>query len=108
MKRLSLQRCFNHAGREAVAKCPGCGRFYCRECVTEHDDRLLCAECVRQAAAEPRLRRSGFPALSRAFQLAGAALLAWLFFYWMGQMLLSLDAAFHEGTVWKERWWPEH
>src|SRR5580658_7631208 len=32
------QRCFNHDLREAVAQCPSCKRFFCRECVTEHAD----------------------------------------------------------------------
>ena len=43
---LSQQRCFNHTSREAVARCPECGRFFCRECITEHDDRVLCAVCL--------------------------------------------------------------
>ena len=52
MKRdLSLQRCRNHAEREAVARCPGCGHHFCRECVTEHDDRILCAACLRKLTA---------------------------------------------------------
>ncbi|MCI0613826.1 rhomboid family protein, partial [bacterium] len=40
---ISKQRCFFHSQREAVVRCPECGRYYCRECVTEHLDRLLCA-----------------------------------------------------------------
>jgi hypothetical protein len=28
-------------------------------------------------------------------------LAAWLFFYLLGQALLSMDAAFHEGTIWR-------
>ncbi len=51
---LSGKRCFNHAGREAAARCPGCRRFYCRECVTEHDGRVLCAECLRRRAHDAR------------------------------------------------------
>ena len=107
MERINLQRCFNHVGREAAARCPGCARFYCRECVTEHDERVLCAECVCKAGVEPRSRGNRLAGVAGILQFVGALLLGWLFFYWMGQILLSLDPAFHEGTVWKERWWPE-
>ena len=54
---LRHQRCYHHHGREAVVRCPECGRFYCRECVTEHDDRMLCSRCLEQithsAAGKP-------------------------------------------------------
>ena len=36
MSNLIHQRCSNHPGREAAVRCPECGRFFCRECVTEH------------------------------------------------------------------------
>ena len=108
MERLSHQRCFNHLAREAVAKCPGCARFYCRECITEHDDRVLCADCMRELGAELAHGKRRFQFPMRVVQFIGAILLGWLFFYFMGQILVSLDPAFHEGTVWKERWWPQY
>ena len=53
------QQCWNHESREAVCRCPGCGRSYCRECVTEHGARLLCAACLRKArAADSPQRRA--------------------------------------------------
>jgi hypothetical protein len=36
--------------------------------------------------------------------LLGATLL-WVFFYYLGQILLSLPSAFHEGTLWEIGWW---
>ena len=45
---LAHQRCFNHATREAVARCPECHHFFCRECITEHDDRVLCTGCLKK------------------------------------------------------------
>ncbi len=48
MTELWTQRCQFHALREAVARCPECQRYFCRECVTEHDERLLCASCLRK------------------------------------------------------------
>ena len=46
------QRCLNHSLREAAVQCPSCKRFFCRECITEHDDRVLLAEAVRILSAE--------------------------------------------------------
>jgi len=101
------QRCFNHSIREAVARCPACARHFCRECITEHEDRVLCAECTRKIIATAAARTPRRTAVLRVVQLGCALFTAWLFFYWVGQILLSLDPAFHEGTMWKERWWPE-
>lgn len=50
--KLLHKRCFNHAEREATARCPVCTRDFCRECVTEHDHRMLCRSC--QAATEDK------------------------------------------------------
>ena len=43
-------RCRRHPERPASARCPACGGTYCRECVVEHDGRILCASCLRAAA----------------------------------------------------------
>ena len=104
VRSLSLERCFNHAAREAVACCPECRRFFCRECVTEHDHRLLCAACLKKSAALPLAQRPGFLDALRAAQLIASVLLAWLFFYCVGQTLLRLPNSFHDGTVWRGRW----
>jgi hypothetical protein len=100
MSLVSEQRCFNHAAREAAARCPQCARCYCRECITEHEDRVLCAVCLKQLA-EPgaRARRR----LGRSVQLAqsiAGLIVAWMFFYLLGRCLLLIPTAFHEGTVW--------
>ena len=47
---LAQQRCRNHLERSAAGRCPTCSFFYCRECITEHAGRLLCAACVQKAA----------------------------------------------------------
>ena len=46
MAAVALQRCLHHGEREAIARCPECGSFFCRECITEHDERVLCASCL--------------------------------------------------------------
>ena len=45
------QTCFQHPDREAVVRCPSCRKYYCRECVTEHDDRMLCSNCLAALTA---------------------------------------------------------
>ncbi len=102
MPLLAQQRCFNHRHREAVARCPECARYFCRECVTEHAERLLCARCL-EAAAGPRARRRRWsgPLLRLALPLLGLLLL-WMSFFYLGRLLLIIPSAFHEGTLWKD------
>src|SRR5260370_40879694 len=101
MQNLADKRCFNHAGREAVARCPECTQFYCRECITEHDDRVLCAPCLRKLARVPLFRRRGFGRTFRAAQVMLGLLAAWLFFYLIGSTLRSIPASFHVGELWQ-------
>ena len=98
------QRCFNHSQREAVARCPECNCFYCRECITEHEDRVICASCLKTFAQPPFTKRRGFVAVMRGVQLLAGFLTVWLFFYFFGQALLSIDSSFHEGTIWQGKW----
>ena len=107
MSQLVHQRCLNHSTREAVARCPECRQFFCRECVTEHDDRVLCAVCLKKLARPRLAERLQLAGLWRLGQGALGVLLAWLFFYWTGQALLSGSSDFHEGTVWKTGFWDE-
>jgi hypothetical protein len=105
MHTLSQQRCLNHAEREAVARCPECGHCFCRECITDHDDRAICANCLRKLARVPLLQRPGFAGVLQIVQCLLGVFAAWFFFYLVGESLLSLPTAFHEGTLWKARWW---
>jgi len=101
IKDLTLQRCFNHFGREAVARCPASGHYYCRECITEHDHRVICAACLRKLARVPLTKSRAFVSLMRAGQCLAGALLAWFFFYLVGETLVALPTSFHEGTLWR-------
>jgi hypothetical protein len=98
------QRCFNHAVREAVARCPSCKHFYCRECITEHEDRVICAACLRKLAPAPLLKRRGFALAFRFTQVFTGLLIAWFFFYLIAEILLALPSSFHEGTLWQGNW----
>lgn len=97
------QRCFHHESREAASRCPVCSRYFCRECVTEHEDRVLCTECLRKIVARGRERSSGFQRALRAFLPLAGLLMAWLFFYAVGRVLLSIPVAVHDGSVWSSQ-----
>ena len=107
MESLSQQHCLNHALREAVARCPECKHFYCRECVTEHEDRVVCASCLKKVTLAASGKKYSLAGLARVSLCAFGFLTAWLFFYWIGDALLSASTQFHDGTVWKTGFWEE-
>jgi hypothetical protein len=99
---LGAQRCHNHRSREAAARCPQCGRFFCRECVTEHEDRVLCSGCLTRAARAGRGLGAPLMWLAAAGQYALGTLILWAAFYQLGCWLLSLPSDFHEGSLWRK------
>jgi len=101
MPNLAHQRCFNHVEREAAARCPGCTRYFCRECITEHDDRVLCAACLARISSAELPRRRTLRSLRRAIQLGLGLLLAWFFFFAIGETLQRIPDEFHEGNIWQ-------
>jgi hypothetical protein len=104
MRDLSRQRCYNHAWREAAARCPECGRYFCRECITEHEDRVLCAACLMRLTGSEEERVSRVEYLIRAMQFVIGLLILWFFFFMLGQGLLALPTSFHEGAVWQSEY----
>ncbi|HET6427118.1 MAG TPA: rhomboid family protein [Phycisphaerae bacterium] len=97
---LSAKRCFHHAQREAAARCPHCRRYFCRECVTEHEGRLTCAQCLRRIAeAEQARRRRTLGAVGALVAMVGVVV-AWGAFLLLGRLLLSLPDEFHQGSMW--------
>ena len=104
MQNLAHQRCFNHAVREAVARCPECGQCFCRECITEHDDRVVCAACLKKLTRQPLARRTVLVRFLRLVRCACGILIAWFFFFLIGESLMKLPASFHEGTLWQVPW----
>ena len=100
--RILDQRCWNHEAREAVCRCPRCERTFCRECVTEYEDRLLCAACLQneaQAAARPGAR---FQRLSIAGTALAGVILAWAVFYCAAQSLVAITER-SERISWQDR-----
>jgi hypothetical protein len=98
---LHQQRCLNHAVREAVARCPVCTQYFCRECITEHEDRVICAACLRKLTFKPEAKKRNFGAVKRVLTAFCGFLLAWMMFYLGGRLLLSVPAEFHDGSIWQ-------
>ncbi len=99
------QRCFHHSLREAVARCPECRQFYCRECITEHEDRVICAACLKKITAAETTKRLSFAWAWPCVQLSLGLVIVWFFVYLLGAGLLSIPSSYHEGSVWIDNWW---
>jgi len=105
MPDITQQRCRNHMKREAVARCPGCGGFFCRECITEHEDKVLCAACLRQLVEPYGKPSDRFRGLFRLGHFLLGILILYVLFYYFAQILVALPSDFHEGTLWQTGWW---
>jgi hypothetical protein len=66
--------------------------LFCRECVTEHRGRMVCAACIAQETG-PAGNTGRFSALWLAASLGGL-LLAWVIFYNLGVMLARITPDF--------------
>ncbi len=97
------QRCWNHELREAACRCPGCGKSFCRECVSEHESRLLCAACLRSfsRARDGIDSKKRFRAGPVVIALAGF-LISWVVFFAAGESILTL-AVRAEQSAWQNR-----
>ena len=83
-------------------RCPSCHRFFCRECATEHEGRLLCAQCLAAvgaaAASKGRSRARVFFATAGWIAAAiGGLLFAWVVFFYLGAALARAPFDFHTG-----------
>ena len=93
--------CQLHREREAVARCPSCKRFFCRECVTEHEGRVVCSACLRKEGTEENRAAWKLGGAWRAAQVAAGLALAWLAFYGLGSALVNIPSDFHDGVYWE-------
>jgi hypothetical protein len=100
MTSLATQRCFNHPFREAVARCPECFRFYCRECITEHEGRVICATCLGKFKGRPKKSGGGIRRITAIARCGIALLIAWLFFYSIARSLVAIPSSFHARALW--------
>jgi hypothetical protein len=95
-------RCWNHDAREAVCRCPQCSRSFCRECVTEHEARLLCAACLHVATHPAPARASVLRSFAPVFMAMAGILLAWLIFYTAGETLILVTGRMEQAS------WQKH
>lgn len=98
------QRCYHHGLREAVARCPECRRFFCRECITEHDQRMVCAECLAKARPVRTTSFSAWSGIGSSIAWIMGLCVGFLFFYGVGRFLLTVPPAYHDGTIWRRAW----
>jgi len=98
---IARERCINHASREAVARCPECERYFCRECISEHNGRVLCAFCLKRLSTKPG-RRYRLAGLMRLAQVLIGLLLLWSSFYLLGKALLTIPSSFHDMEIRQE------
>ncbi|MBN2163919.1 MAG: hypothetical protein JXR25_14380 [Pontiellaceae bacterium] len=108
METLYRSRCINHEGREAVARCPECGHFFCRECITEHDGMVICAVCLQHRSSnrdesEPQHRMAhALERFALGLKFICGLFVFWLVLYAIGQVLISIPEDFHSGKIWSE------
>ena len=102
MSTLALQRCLHHAEREAVARCTSCTQHFCRECIVEHDGRVICSECRGKLLQKSGRTISLGQRLGTGLHLALSILVLWFCIYLFGKTLLLIPSSFHEGDVWKD------
>jgi hypothetical protein len=96
-------QCFNHPARESVARCPECRRCYCRECITEHEGRVICAPCLARLVRPTAGRaRRHLKWVTAPLAVATGLLSAWLVFYTLGWALARIPSEFHEGAWWRQ------
>jgi hypothetical protein len=95
------QRCFHHERREAVCRCPQCRRCFCRECVTEHENRLVCAACLRASAQGAKAPRARGRAAEIGMALGGL-LLAWAIFFGAAESVITIVER-SEHMAWQDR-----
>lgn len=101
------ERCSLHPDRGAAARCPSCGYFFCGECITEHEGRLVCASCLSGGREEgpggPAKRRIPLPTIPfwAAVQLLIAALVVWAGFLFLAETIRNMPDRFHENTLWR-------
>ncbi|HZC34957.1 MAG TPA: rhomboid family protein [Chthoniobacterales bacterium] len=96
--KLAAQRCLLHPDREAAVRCPVCQEYFCRECVTEHDYRFVCASCLRELPRKKIVPKASLVWLLLPFRFGFGFLLAWFIFYVLGHLLLFVPPSIQDGS----------
>ena len=100
MMPLAQQVCLRHPEREAVARCVRCSDFFCRECIIEHEGRLVCGSCLGALTKRGPTGSSRWAGVVRtALNAMLGFLCAWICFYELGRMLLAMPSEFHKPAI---------
>lgn len=100
---LAKTMCSIYPDRPAAARCPVCRNFFCAECITEHEGRLICTSCLAKVLTPSKtIARPWRVSLWPAAQFLGAVLVTWLTFAFLAGFLRDLPDEFHDGTVWEQ------
>lgn len=92
-------RCTNHAGREAVAICTRCSGSFCRECISECEQRVVCAHCLAALGKASRQKRGLLGLLFQTSWCALSFVFLWAVCYYFGKILLSAPSAFYRSVL---------
>lgn len=95
---LTKTKCFHHLHREAIGRCNGCRKFYCRECLNEMDGQLTCAACINIETEQHNSRGVMVKFLNGGALVFGFFML-WILFYFFGRILLDLTDFFHTSLI---------
>ncbi|MDA0812251.1 MAG: rhomboid family protein [Verrucomicrobia bacterium] len=97
------QTCLNHPSREAAALCPKCKRSFCRECITEHDYRMICANCLAEHREESvKVKREIRLPLMPVLQIVIGVIVIWTVYYQIGEILVEIPTELHDGKLWEQ------
>ncbi|MFT5127108.1 MAG: late competence protein required for DNA uptake (superfamily II DNA/RNA helicase) [Rhodothermales bacterium] len=91
---IAQARCYNHAVREAAARCPECSEFFCRECITEHESRVICASCFEKSTV-PEEKKKCMPWIGDLVAFTAGFWLIWICVYSCGRLLASIPSSWH-------------
>ena len=95
MSGFSAPTCFVHPGRESVALCLECRHSFCRECVIDHDGRLICAACLARMQVSAAKSHHRLQAFAQTAGVLVGLILCWMLFYSAGRALLLAEPARH-------------
>ena len=100
---LSKLHCFNHSLREAVARCLECNRYFCRECIIEHKERVICAECLERINAQEEKKDSIYLSIiTRTIATFITIFILWFTYYAIGEQLQKIPTFFQKGRLFEE------
>ena len=77
---LQFNKCFNHMDRESVAICLECKEHFCRECIIDHEGRMLCASCIDKVTVKDEKKKDNVFLKAFSYTLFSFVLLSIIFF----------------------------